>query len=64
MIYLGLVETAGGKVLWANRKVGASADSSPAQIALSKLPDLVWETELVAEEEVKTASDETAPKAN
>ena len=63
-IDVALVDTAGGKVLWANRKVGASADSSPAQIALSELPDLVWETELVAEEEVKTASDETAPKAN
>ncbi len=45
-IDVALVDTASGKVIWANRKFGASADSSPAEIAFGELPDLQWKSEL------------------
>ncbi|MFT5277563.1 MAG: hypothetical protein ACI8SK_001503 [Shewanella sp.] len=70
-IDIALVETTAGKIIWANRKVGASSDSSAAQFALKELPDLVWETEVVAEEqasalakEASTAQVESAPQKN
>lgn len=70
-IDVALVETAEGRVIWANRKVGASADSSTAEFALKELPDLVWETEATSEQLLKaaetsseTVSDTASPKAN
>lgn len=44
---IALVETTSGKVIWANRKNTASADSSPANIAFEELPDLTWKSELI-----------------
>ncbi|WP_372869948.1 hypothetical protein [Shewanella sp.] len=47
---VALVETTSGKILWANRRAGAAADSSVAKGVLKELPDLVWKTEVVTPE--------------
>ncbi len=45
-IDIALVDTASGKVIWANRKSGAGANSGNAELAFREFPDLLWESEL------------------
>lgn len=49
-IDVALIDSASGKVVWANRKVGATADASPAEIVFGELPDLQWKSEITQEE--------------
>lgn len=53
-IDVALIDASSGKVIWANRKHGAAADSSPAEIAFGELPDLEWKSELEANEKPET----------
>jgi hypothetical protein len=60
---VALVETASGKVIWANRKFGASADASPAEIAFKELPNLVWKSELPTNKVIEQAVEEKTDSA-
>lgn len=48
MIDVALVETTEGRVIWANRKAFAAVDSNLANMALSEMPEVDWENELLA----------------
>ncbi|QDF74068.1 MULTISPECIES: hypothetical protein [Shewanella] len=64
-IDVALIETTSGKILWANRRVGAAANSSVADGVLKELPDLVWKTEVPITAEAapeQIAVEQTAPE--
>lgn len=62
-IDVALVDSNSGKVIWANRKGGASADASPAEIVFGELPDLTWKSELAAPTNQPVAEESVSPKA-
>jgi len=43
-IDIALIDTTSGKIIWANRKNGASVDDSVAKVAFKEFPDLVWKS--------------------
>ena len=62
-IDVALVDSNSGKVIWANRKGGASADATPAEIVFGELPDLTWKSELTAPTNQPVAEESVSPKA-
>lgn len=64
-IDVALVETAGGRVVWANRKALGAVDSNIATLALAELPDVEWENEIAAQKAQDTlAADQTQVDAS
>ncbi|WP_394172180.1 hypothetical protein [Thalassotalea litorea] len=57
-IDVALVDANSGKVIWANRKPGATTDEVPASVVFSELPDLVWKSELTNTPEVASKNEE------
>lgn len=62
-IDVALVDANSGKVIWANRKGGATADATPAQIVFGELPDLTWKSELTNQPVSEAEVEKTAPSA-
>ncbi|QOL26715.1 hypothetical protein LP316_05290 [Thalassotalea sp. LPB0316] len=61
-IDVALVDTNSGKVIWANRKGGTTADATPAEIVFGELPDLTWKSELTNKPVESTVVETVSPK--